>query len=115
MCLAPLYSSLNRRAAPRSSLGSLLDGGHIVSEGSIRRLSTSCEQPGIAGLSERLTEAEAPAAGGSKGELDISDNERGEIIVGFTWGLQCALVRKLYLPFALCFRSSLLRHVNALS
>lgn len=23
MCLAPLYSSLNRRAAPRSSLGSL--------------------------------------------------------------------------------------------
>lgn len=24
MCLAPLYSSLNRRAAPRSSLGSLL-------------------------------------------------------------------------------------------
>lgn len=52
-------------------------------------MSTYCEQPGIAGLSERLTEAEAPAAGGSKGELDISDNERGEIIVGFTWGLQC--------------------------
>lgn len=52
-------------------------------------MSTSCEQSGIAGLSERLTEAEAPGAGGSKGELGISDNERGEIIVGFAYGLQC--------------------------
>lgn len=47
-------------------------------------MSTSCEQPGIEGLSERLTETDAPRAGGSKGELDISDNERGEITVGFT-------------------------------
>lgn len=51
--------------------------------GELSVVSTSCEQSGIAGLSERLTEAEAPGAGGSKGELDISDNERGEIIVGF--------------------------------
>ncbi|WVQ88119.1 hypothetical protein IAS59_001853 [Cryptococcus gattii] len=51
MCLAPLYSSLNRRAAPRSSLGSLLvrDGRHIVSEGSIRRRTAVC--PTILSLS----------------------------------------------------------------
>lgn len=39
-----------------------------------------------------MTDAEAHGAGGSKGELDITDHERGEIIVGFYVGTACSVV-----------------------